>query len=367
MEVTKKFTYIDSIRGYAALMVLATHVYAFVCNSDKDIILSNFLVQCRMGVMLFFMISAVTLFLSLESKKDKEHYPIKNFFIRRFFRIAPLFYAVACFNLVFYKFEFFNILTTLTFTNGFFPSVMMTEIVRNGWTIAVEMVFYIILPFFFKGIKNSIQALTFFVVAIVFSVGAKYLILHTLNTVNLHSEMTEYTYYWLPAQLPVFALGIIIYFFLFKTDFLTATEGLFKKHLGSLLIFCSIYFVITLSYSSRLFITENIAFSIAMMLFILGMAIYPESLFNNKAVQFLGKISYSFYLLHYFIISAWLKYLPTFMTESSKRFAISFVVITAATTIISFASYKLIEQPFQKLGAHLIRKAEGNDGLKINS
>lgn len=41
------------------------------------------------GVALFFIVSAFTLFLSYDNRKEERH-PTRNFFIRRFFRLAPM-------------------------------------------------------------------------------------------------------------------------------------------------------------------------------------------------------------------------------------------------------------------------------------
>ncbi len=44
-----------------------------------------------LGVQLFFVASALTLFLSLSSRSGKENDPIRNFFIRRFFELPQCF------------------------------------------------------------------------------------------------------------------------------------------------------------------------------------------------------------------------------------------------------------------------------------
>ena len=44
------------------------------------------------GVELFFVVSALTLCLSSAARSNREALPTLNFYIRRFFRIAPMFY-----------------------------------------------------------------------------------------------------------------------------------------------------------------------------------------------------------------------------------------------------------------------------------
>ena len=62
---------------------------------------SDVLLQGAEGVQLFFVMSALTLFLSLDSRRRTEARPVANFFVRRFFRIAPFFYAGALFYYLF--------------------------------------------------------------------------------------------------------------------------------------------------------------------------------------------------------------------------------------------------------------------------
>ncbi len=361
---TKKYSYIDSIRGYAVLMVLATHTYAFICFRDKTIYLSNFWVQCRMGVMLFFMISALTLFLSLEKKTAIEKKPVRNFFIRRFFRIAPLFYVICLIDIIFFRYTSLNIFSTLSFTNGFLPDVMMHEIVIGGWTLAVEMVFYVLLPVIFMCVKNLKAAIWLFLITVCASILLKSLMFR--YSIYSPAVLIEYTYYWLPAQLPVFALGIMAYFTLFKSDFNHSVELNLKRVLGYFLMFCGAYFFVVSSYSGKLLITENIAFSFALLLFIAGMAINPSSFFNNKATQFLGKISYSFYLIHFFVIRLFLKYFDRFTLTGNARFVVGIVFVLITTSVISYVTYLLIEQPFQKFAARLIDKLEARQPNTAN-
>lgn len=356
MIKTKKYSYIDSIRGYAVLMVLCTHIYDFVCHNNPDVFLSKFWVQCRSGVMLFFMISALTLFLSMDKKIKVESNPVRNFFIRRFFRIAPLFYLLILINILYGNFSLVNIISTFSFTNGFIPQAMTNQIVGGDWSIAVEMMFYVLLPVLFIYITNIRRAFILFVGTLLFSIVAKYIMMYAFNGYYPRNVLMTYTYFWLPAELPVFSLGIMIYYILFKTDI--NSEFAFKKPLGYILILLGIYFSVVFSFSTKLFITENVAFSFTLMLFILGMAINSATIFNNIAIRFLGKISYSFYLIHWIVIMTMLKYAHNFTISKTPLFIIATIIVLVATTIISYVTYLTIEQPFQKLGSNIITRLE---------
>lgn len=358
---TKKYSYIDSVRGYAVLMVLATHVFIFG-GSEKNphIFLSIVWIQARMGVMLFYMVSALTLFLSYDHKIKVEQFPVRNFFIRRVFRIVPLFYLVCIYMVIFHHFDTTTIISTFTFMNGFMPKQIF-GIVVGGWSVAVEMIFYLTVPFLFRYVNSIKKAFLFFIFTLALSSLLQLVVLRYPISYFSTYDLNVWTLFWLPLQLPVFAMGIFLYFLFFKSDFNPQAQLKFYKPLGYLLVFLGIYFFIIGSYSSRLFINENIGLGFGLLLFITGMAVYPKNYMNNRVAQFFGKISYSFYLLHPIVIT-WvglpvLKKIAQFINPT-VGFAICFFLLLGLTSVASYISYLYIEQPFQRLGARLIGSKE---------
>lgn len=370
MVKTTKYTYIDSLRGYAVLMVLACHVYALGGGQrNPEVTIWRFWFECRNGVMLFYMISALTLFLSYGRKMSLECHPVTNFFIRRFFRIVPLFYLVCLYVISFGKFNPTEHITpteligSLTFTNGVMPKYIH-GIVFGGWSIAVETTFYLFVPVLFKHINNIQKAVAFFVFSIGLSLLLRYAAFNFLAPYYKSDLILTWTTFWLPVQLPVFALGIFLYFLIFKSDLNLDVRPAWYRQLSNILIFLSIYFFLIASYSDRLFISENIGFSFIIILFIIGFALYPATRLNNYFVQFIGKISYSFYLFHPIVISLiGVQFLNKIggIINPTFGFLLCFVVILSVTSIASYISYKVIEQPFQKLGTAIINRIEARE------
>jgi peptidoglycan/LPS O-acetylase OafA/YrhL len=148
----KKYDFIDALRGYAILFVIASHVQRMIevhTGMGRQQSLPGWLhlmtENLSTGVQLFFLISALTLCLSA-SKRITEHNPTINFAIRRFFRIAPLFYAAFIFFVVLPVIrgnlqptpEIDHMLATLLFVNGWWPTWISSPI-PAGWSVAVEM------------------------------------------------------------------------------------------------------------------------------------------------------------------------------------------------------------------------------------
>ncbi|GHV49909.1 hypothetical protein AGMMS49579_02660 [Spirochaetia bacterium] len=215
-----RFDYIDVLRGIAILGVVAVHTCQYGTFDMPKISLITLLGNGASGVQLFYLASAFTLFLSLKTRIGVEHQPIKYFFIRRFFRIAPMYYIAIIVYLVLDGFgprywlgdakgiSIANIVSNVLFLHGFNP-YWITSLVPGGWSVAVEMMFYAILPLLFKNIKNINHALCLFFVSIVFK--------HFLAEILSNFDPTtsdrlwgNYLFLYLPSQLPVFVLEIIL-------------------------------------------------------------------------------------------------------------------------------------------------------------
>src|SRR6187402_3310869 len=147
MPAPAKYAYIDATRGLAILLVIATHHLQAVATTypltDLGRSLSDF---CRLGVQLFFVASAYTLCLSMDRRSDELH-PLLAFYIRRFFRIAPLYYlAVLLYALIGRgTYTPLSIGSNILFFHGFVKSAF-NDVVPGGWSISAEMIFYLWFP-----------------------------------------------------------------------------------------------------------------------------------------------------------------------------------------------------------------------------
>ena len=88
-DTTEHFRYIDSMRGIAVAGVLAVHISTML---NMPGMLGKMLGLGANGVQLFYIVSAMTLMMSMAKRSPLERNPTLNFFIRRVFRIAPAFY-----------------------------------------------------------------------------------------------------------------------------------------------------------------------------------------------------------------------------------------------------------------------------------
>ncbi len=161
--------FIDALRGLAIVGVLLSHaqrnVEIYQAMGHQALMspwLSRYAAQGARGVQLFFVVSALTLFLSA-GKRTREDTPWLNFYVRRVFRIAPMFYlafGVYCLAPVLLKGQALpplgTVLGTLSFTNGWNPAWLLgaNDVVPGGWSIGVEMSFYIVFPLVFLALRS---------------------------------------------------------------------------------------------------------------------------------------------------------------------------------------------------------------------
>lgn len=356
----RKLAYINALRGLAIIIVVFSHVQNFGIGLYKmHPYIIPLLDTGLIGVQLFFILSAFTLFRSYHIRSQYETGPIKNFFIRRFFRIAPLFYIA----IVYYVWQYntnpqqtfpvtpLHIISSVAFLNSF-SAYWVTSVVPGGWTIGIEMIFYMMLPVLFIYIKNSRQAFNFLVIAILFRLAIIFLLqIHPLiNDVRIWHI---FLYFSFPNQLFVFAFGILMYYII--TD--DYKMILSPKYM---IILC-ILLILETTYRNELFLSKFFLFNTALFLFSVAISKFQSKILVNNFFIYIGKISYSVYLVHNAVFY-WLKrfqfidYISVTNSETALlNFMIRFIVVMFFSVLIGTVTYNLIEQPFIKLAERFIK------------
>ncbi len=378
--------YVDALRGWAILGVIIVHCFGSVTGLDP--LLSNLAKRGANGVQLFFVMSAFTLFLSFRAHGSAELNPVRNFFIRRFFRIAPMFYLAILFypwwygtGASFYAPEglnAFQIVSTALFLHGWNPSTI-NAVVPGDWSIAAEMVFYVFVPILFLLARTPIRALLIFAGSLALS-----LVFHIFRvSQRLYPDyagqpiLDEFSFFWLPSQLPAFCLGIILYW-LVQIDRSADDETLpmgkltSKSSAGMLLAGLGI----TLCLSNTVFVPEHVSMSIAFCIGAWGLSRYPAKLLVNKPICYLGRLSYSAYIVHFAILDVlkqlvgavplYTRFNPRIAQEVIRapllnglspplQFGFLLLTVTLATVAVSAVTYHLVELPGQKTGKWIIQ------------
>ena len=358
----EKYPFIDALRGLAILSVIFFH--AAIVVSPASNLLTTVKEQGARGVQLFYIASALTIFLSMRERTDEEA-ATRKFFIRRFFRIAPLFYLSMLVYLLIYGFgpnanapyglNGWHILLTATFLNGWHPE-MINSVVPVGWSIAVEMTFYLLAPFLFAHIKKISHSLLLILVALVLMEVLRQLLFPPLAVIYADHQffIKHYFYLWFFSQFPVFTMGILVYLFFLK---IIDTPN---RALGLGLLLLSVFlFIIFLK--STIFSTPfpaHILYGAAFGIFALALANNPIKVFVNPFTVWVGKLSYSVYLIHYGIAILLLNLISDKIPSSDLNYFLVFFLLTGISLPISWLTYTFIEKPGIQLGKRIIRQMD---------
>ncbi len=357
----KKLDYVDALRGLAILGVIVVHTSHYG-TSNLPHALAKIVSEGARGVQLFYVASAFTLFLSFKSRSRQEHSPVRNFFLRRFFRIAPMYYLGICYYLIqdglgprywlgdATHITPLNILSNFTFLHGLNP-YWITSLVPGGWSIAVEMMFYALTPLLFTFITTINRAFALFLISLFLKAGL-HLLLVKYQLISSEFLWSQYLYFYFPAQMPVFALGILLYFIV--------NESEEKNQLsGKLLLLFSGILLFQIATKINLLLPNHLLFGLAFLILGVALSRYRFPLLVNPLITFIGKISFSMYLIHFAVLH-WLAYFNfvDFFSHGVLNYAVRLLLVIGLTAIVSSITYKLIEAPFQNIGKNIIKRLE---------
>lgn len=335
-----KTKFITGMRAYSALAVFLIHSGGGGLRQLSSF--TNSVVDYgKQGVISFFVISAFTIYMSVDNNKKFE---FKKYLIRRFLRIAPMYYfaLIITFFLggVAYYLNFFHIsndlwglLLHLTFLN-IFNIKYMNSLIGVEWSIPIEFFYYLVIPLIYLLIRHNpkriiyILGLSFFISF--FSLTLFHNFYNPLNR-DLSNQWSLEKYFF------TFMCGIAAYIFVSKFKKLNFNS----LYIFGLLTLLTIYIFYNFPYQEYF-----ISIWISLLIIISSSrSILVRILFENKIIQYLGEISYSIYLVHFPIIHL----LPKDLNPQNI-----FLIGLTITVIISSITYYLIEKPFIKLGRNIL-------------
>lgn len=354
------------LRGLAALAILLFHMHHITgINIPQEFLFIER--DFGYGAQLFFVLSAFSLMHSTEHTMNRPNWT-EEYLIKRFFRIAPLFYMILILMFVAKVFmnstnypNLYSIFLNVFFVFGFFPDPEV-GLVIGGWTVGVEMIFYVLFPVLLIVIKTDKAALTLMVLATLISYVSR-AELHTqyLNTFP-HSNW-DWSYFTFLPNLYFFTVGI----YAFRLKQIVVKNG------NLVHIFIPISTLLTLSF--LIFTQLDDAFKnpgrldLIIWAFSFGMlciwqSIKPSLWSANKIFEYLGERSYSIYLLHPLVIVFSMEKIVNLYSilepsVGEYAFFLCSLIIIIIVLILSEITYRSIEVPGIKLGRKVIGRMGG--------
>jgi peptidoglycan/LPS O-acetylase OafA/YrhL len=362
------YRFIDALRGYAILLVMATH--ASQVSTAWQGIGRKLVDQGARGVQLFFVASALTLIMSWKARNEGA----APFYARRLFRIAPMFWLGTAFFVWLDGFgpryfapngiSGFDVLLTALFSHGWHPETI-TSVVHGGWSIAVEMTFYLAFPLLMFLVRGWLSASLLFIAAnVVASYSFDYFWEHRGSLWPGVSDdlASTFLHLWFPTQLPVFATGFLMFYAVRNLRDALAPGWLVAILAAALIAMLAL--ALEPSLANLFHINLYTAFGICFAAFGFCLSGGAARWLVNGPICHLGKVSFSAYLWHFAILGMLTKvakagFDPLNMLTEPHGFLYFlgfFPALVLLTTLCSTITYRLIEKPMIRIGNKLIER-----------
>lgn len=354
LKHNERYAYLDAIRGIAILLVVMVHATSGVNLSNT--IFDSIAHSGNRGVQLFFILSGYTLFMHYKKTIDAhETYSWINFYIRRLFRIWPLWCLMIPVYILFkYPVSATDVVGTLFFVSGFFPDHLI--LIEGGWSIFVEVVFYILFPVVVLWSKDVRISLIFLCITVALSFIWQ-------NQFFLNNPLIdEKLIYEFPLRhLFCFILGINLFHL---KEYLGGYTLTFNKATSAFLAVCAIS-VIALLLPQGVIIA-SFGFCILFCVIFLEKGALFCFLNRNRTLIAFGQCSYGVYITHFLVIKMirffdvrGIPMIPPFLEnmgwEKDIYMILYILEISVVSFIISWPIYKYYELFFIKKAKDICR------------
>ena len=334
---------IDGLRFFAVLIVIIYHI-------RLNLLGINIFKGGFVGVDVFFVISGYLITTIILSEIKNKSFSLIKFFERRARRILPLLlftsisflivgvillkgesllhFTKTILSSIFFFSNYFFVLTN--FEYGFNPNFANPFI--HTWSLSIEEQYYIFFPLIFIFLKKKLNRIKFFLIFV--SIISFLICLYG----NLH--FPKINFFLFSSRIWEILLGSIIAF-LPKYNFKSIIINNIITIIGFLLIFFS---ALTFNDINETFPSwKNIIPTLGTVLIIFFGEVknFVSKLLSFKLIVFLGKISFSLYLIHMPIIVLIRKTNIIEATILNKILSVGFILL------VSISTYFLIESIFR--------------------
>lgn len=348
-KVSLNDNYFDIIRLVVAFIILLGHFLGHFSIDNPIIHKMAYIVR---GVPLFFCLSGFLV------ARSVERYPLKEFWVRRFFRIFPALWICVLLNVM-----------IIIFGAGFYPTLkelvlyLLTQLtvfqfytgswlsqygvgVPNGalWTITVDIQFYILVYWFAKRLKDAsvkIWVLLLSSLAILAIVLEKF---HTLYPEIIYKLLSVSI---LPF-LYIFLFGMMVYY---KRDIIIPN---LSKYCFPIVI---LYIVWNFLPSHLTVMFEGMRYNV-ITTFLLMVALFALA-YSGKGKRLKVDYSYAFYLYHMVVLNA-IHHFYIGRLENNLFAVMMFLITTILTSVFAFLSVHIVDKklsfPLEK--RYFIKKGE---------
>jgi peptidoglycan/LPS O-acetylase OafA/YrhL len=353
-----RYEFLDSLRGIAIAGVLLIHSSQMV--PDLPARLQHFGAFGFRGVHLFFIVSALTLSLVMSQGTVPKALSLRSFYIRRFFRIAPMFYLAALAYLALRRAGVMDlakvpvgpidIASTFLFLHGLVPHAI-NNVVPGGWSIAAEALFYLLFPLLLPRVRDRRWMIGLLAVAVALAL-ANWGLGRVIKGRIGSGYWDEFFSFNFAACLYAFATGMVLANLLLSGTLKPAATSRWQGNAVALAMLAAMTgfacFVAGVAQAQLLYLPLQF-------LLVLTAIRYQPALLVNRPLSFLGEISFSVYLVHFAVLRFAAPHVHA--ARPALHFALLYLATLAGSIVVATITHRLIEQPMIALGHRLSRRA----------
>jgi peptidoglycan/LPS O-acetylase OafA/YrhL len=346
------FPELDGLRFFAFLLVFIHHHDLFLRIPYLSILHTHGWI----GVDLFFALSSFLFTkLLITEYQNTETINFKKFYIRRVFRIWPIYFLFIIFAISLYLFTSNGVITKnialrlvglLAFSDNIMTAIFgynPIPFTAHLWTITYEEQFYIFIPLIILLLVRSsakVKIIAFLSIFILLNCFRIFLI--EMNAPHPAIWVLPITHF------ESIIIGMVIGFG--GGDFLLLRIKPLTFALFGILFFILLSMLPNIDNISYLLIVNYslVGLTTSMVLFSVLNSDCLKKIFSREYFVFLGKRSYGLYLYH-LLGNGTANYISKKITLMPVSLFVSFFLSLAFTIIVSIISYKIIETPFLKL------------------
>ncbi len=362
--------FLDSIRGFAALSVIASHYvlsYGLPCHNPLcERLLTDSMLHIwwdgYAAVSMFFVLSGFVLtlkFFNENSTATLKKFSLMEYWIARFFRIWPAYSIVLCLSwwlkitmpLAYFIplmpqqdwiFRFWQeTLTPLAIIKELLliiPSYDLT-LLPHAWTLSIELLISFLVPVGVLLLSHSVVWLIAITLFVIIFMGASPFIFHFMLGILIskwHKDLCrvlENNYLW---KLYIFGLGI--FFYTGRFSWIPFINTIFNVEINEGLIWAFT------GLGSALLIISTLV------------SVHLKHFLSQSLFVALGKISYSLYLLHFCVLmtlTPWFLASIEMINNLFLKWLLGLIITVVTTGIVAFFMYKYVEIPGIHLGKAL--------------
>ncbi|MBL7939788.1 MAG: acyltransferase [Flavobacteriales bacterium] len=341
--VPNHYPALTGIRALASCMVFLHHHGTNVAALQHP--LAQAIVgQMFTGVVFFFVLSG---FLIADRYYDTARMGFRNYFMRRFFRVVPLYALLTTLTFIVswvlgdarFRALFFEFVVNLTFLRGWSAELWDTGILQ-GWSLTAEMTFYLLAPLLFLSIQWRrwmlvVLPIGFVAIGVLLVFGCQGKApLGFMGSFDLLFGITFF------GRCSEFFVGVALALFLRRKGMWTFQHATLIGCILCMAAMCgTAYLDVDYRHASGVLLL-NLLLPIGVGIFYWGLLTERtviRSILSSAVAQFMGRTSYAFYLIHLGVVF-------TAVYMSTENLVLSFLLLQGTAWLL----YRSVEEPIAR-------------------